>query len=342
MGSSAKLEPNERLSDYVRRIFAPDPAWTYGSMLPWAENKATGEETWALSDNMRNALYGLADLVQGPEYGQNLTPEAVSQIFGPGPSGAKGIVIGPGARIFQQFSKTEPVHNVPWDPIPRINITDRFMNRKALDKKINELAMTDKAETHELGDLISHSGLFAAYPELQKYSVSMDPKLPGLGRSLSTHMELNPTELVKSGVDPGGVALHELMHTIQQKEGMALGGSPSQFVDPDVPALYSLFQNNPEYLNDRLGFMDQITLADELRQMHDKSFDMYNRMGGEYEAMSVENLYNAQRRGEKSSLYPDLPSPYSYGPFPIENVHTSTDPMPLTPEMKRLLELLRP
>lgn len=86
-------------------------------------------------------------------------------------------------------------------------------------------------ETTPLGGLLGHDELYAAYPDAADMPVHFFPKdrMRGANGAYSVkHDRLTLQDDLNA--DKGrSVALHELQHAVQQREGFAQGGSPEQF-----------------------------------------------------------------------------------------------------------------
>lgn len=74
-------QPNQISSSYqgVRNLLAPAPNTTYGNILPYAVNDATGAARLAMPSAWRNLLQGGADLGFGPALG-TVTPQATAAL----------------------------------------------------------------------------------------------------------------------------------------------------------------------------------------------------------------------------------------------------------------------
>lgn len=63
----------------IYSALAPDPNADYGSILPFARDKTTGEKRWAMPEMVRNGLFGALDALAGTETGQ-LTDRAAQSV----------------------------------------------------------------------------------------------------------------------------------------------------------------------------------------------------------------------------------------------------------------------
>lgn len=91
----------------VYGLLAPDPDAEYGSLLPFARDKKTGDKRLAMPSVLREGLLGITDLLAGTETG-NLTPRAMETItFGSLGGGAalapRGAVAMGGAKPIRAY-----------------------------------------------------------------------------------------------------------------------------------------------------------------------------------------------------------------------------------------------
>lgn len=85
-----------------------------------------------------------------------------------------------------------------------------------------------KGQTVELGDLLNHPRLYAAYPRLREMNVYFDESLPdsqGGSFSYSEGITINPRCSHQKLLE---ILIHEVQHAIQEAEGFAYGGAPEQ------------------------------------------------------------------------------------------------------------------
>lgn len=161
---------------------------------------------------------------------------------------------------------------------------------------------------------LDHPRLQQAYPELNEVKFQHWPGEEYLGANF------DPTENVvtmgKIAMEPErGVALHELQHAIQRKEGFAQGGSPSTVlndwyagVNNELSSLAKQMGSLPDY--ERKFDKAKQAQYDVLRSKYDELMnqklynppdqeDMYTRLAGEAEARAVQkrmNMTDTQRR----------------------------------------------
>ena len=161
---------------------------------------------------------------------------------------------------------------------------------------------------------LDHPRLQQAYPELNDINFQHWPKEEYLGANF------DPTDNVitmgQKAMEPErGVALHELQHAIQRKEGFAKGGSPSNVLDDwyaginqELGSLSKQMDALPEF--ERRFDKSKQEQYSMLRKNYDdlmnkKLYDppdqeeMYRRLAGEAEARAVQkrmNMTDTQRR----------------------------------------------
>ena len=310
--NSAGLD-KRTFSDLVNEALARDPEWTYGQVLPIAKNKKTGEYSPALPGMLRDYLGGWADLITGPQVGENLSPQAVLSILGPGAHAAAGspsVVIGPGARAFNLTKAFKSPLNEA-DDILR-NVIDDSAARLIEDKPIVY------GKEYAMDDIFSHPELFQAYPQLRSMLLKFE-NLPGNIRGLFNKEKGISVSQNVSEKTATGVILHELQHAIQHVEGMNPGNNTYNFLPDDYSQVYTRLM-----LSKRTPTAENIKA--ELDKMKSDAIVDYMRTPGETEARAVQKQFLAQnppnyafpRRNQWASIeaaepeYPNLPSPYNW------------------------------
>lgn len=142
------------------------------------------------------------------------------------------------------------------DKMPRFEISDNMAKIRALPKALREKA---------LGEVLDHPELFQNYPELSDVPVKkMLPTLDSYGVE-GRYDPIAKQIFLKEGPGQESVLLHEVQHAIQDKEGFARGGSPSNLAD--------------------------------------KAMDKYNRLAGEVEARNVQRRLNFTPEQRQSIPY---------------------------------------
>ncbi len=244
-GSSAA--PPRALSPLYDAL-APDPNANYGTLLPVARDKTTGERRFAMPEMVRSGAKGMLDLMAGTETG-NVTPEAVqSLIFGgltgglATPKGAFGVFGGPGARTADKNALYRAIDNeVAGGKAAASNFAETGWFRGPDSKwrfEINDLAANYKPTPikfeGKLADVLDHPELYAAYPELKNVNFVANPRLAWGGAR-------EPDKLSVKGIfarDPElgkSLLLHEVQHELQSIENFALGGAPNAELAKRLP-----------------------------------------------------------------------------------------------------------
>jgi hypothetical protein len=316
------MPENKSFSALVREALATDPNWQYGTVLPLAKEKKTGEYSPALPGMIRDYLTGWADLITGPEVGQNLSSEAVASMMGvPGQAAnSLNVVIGPRARGFN-IAKAFKSPFDEADDVLRNTIDDSTAQFKPNDYP---------ADTRlELPDVIDHPELFAAYPELRNAGLEFSNNLGNAGGSFSPGQNMLRIKALLPENEQMGIGLHELQHWIQTHEGMNLGDNPANFLPGDFKTTRGRVQ---QFARDN---MKDGPLAPELKEelsnylaefyrMDNDAYELYKMVPGEAEARAVQNKFladiepytpssNPRMRGfTRNEPYPDLPPPYNY------------------------------
>jgi len=92
-------------------------------------------------------------------------------------------------------------------------------------------------EIVELGDILDHPRLFAAYPRLRDLLVHFDPNMSDAekgefswGRGITVNARMSAGEILST-------LLHEVQHSIQSAEGFARGGSPEERFTGNVKSM---------------------------------------------------------------------------------------------------------
>lgn len=169
-------------------------------------------------------------------------------------------------------------------------------------------------EANTFEGALAHTKLQQAYPELNDIKFQHWPKEEYQGANFDPND--NVVTMGQKAMEPErGVALHELQHAIQRKEGFAKGGSPSTVlndwyagVNSELSALVKQMDALPEY--ERKFDKNKAKQYDALREKYDALMDTklynppdaedaYRRLAGEAEARAVQkrmNMSDVQRR----------------------------------------------
>ena len=181
-----------------------------------------------------------------------------------------------------------------------------------------------------LSDVIQHSDLFKAHPELKNVRVEFG-FLKDANAQWNTKTNTividgklrNDNETIKSAL------VHEIQHAIQDKEGFAKGGSPQQF-EFDKPVLdlinrqrdvETMLENGankmrrgeeltPQEKEDRKRITDEYySLEEKVKALPKKLHNRYLKLAGEVEARNVQkrmNLTPAERKAKMLSETEDV------------------------------------
>lgn len=282
-------EDRKTFADLAHEALARDPNWLYGEVLPIAKNRQTGEYSAALPGMIRDYLGGWADLITGPQVGENLSPQAVLSILGPGAHAAAGspsVVIGPGARAFN-WAKAfrSPINSA--DEIARNAIDDSSLMFHDKDLLLNH--------SYKLNDVIDHPELFENYPDLKDVGIRFPDKMP-FGSGVKGAM-LHPenTMLIagnNSDADLLGTILHETQHWIQAFEGMNRGNNPHNYLPQDFQEVSQAVMNlNPKAFPPGLQQLRVSDYKKEIENMLDTAHGRYSRTPGEMEARAVQEAF---------------------------------------------------
>ena len=184
----------------------------------------------------------------------------------------------------------------------------------------------------KLSDVFKHDALFEKYPDLKDINViegNASSGSTGSYNPATRTIVLDRSVFSPSRQESGGARstlLHEIQHAIQQKEGFARGGNPSQMADTfgengiltdrgsalskeidklkksngwlDINnadnAQWDKFKNSPLYKK-------VIGLEDELKKETIDPNKLYQRLGGELESRSVQRRMNMTPKERLSS-----------------------------------------
>ena len=134
-----------------------------------------------------------------------------------------GFIAGPLAGDFSEFKKAGKVFDGP-DGKPRFEVDDS--GAKLNDKEFSWGIKMD-GKPRKVGQILEHDKLFEQYPELKDVNVRYEPNdLPGHDAHFDP--DTNTIVITKSRADKSHLSdiVHELQHSIQEREGFAGGGAP--------------------------------------------------------------------------------------------------------------------
>lgn len=152
-----------------------------------------------------------------------------------------------------------------------------------------------QAGWYRLADLLDHPALFAAYPDLAAMPVKFMPG-SAMGQADGRFNPSNGTLYLHEDLAQRqalSTLLHEVQHGIQNIEGFATGGSPSQFAGVDLAAQAALDRIN-ERLNSGEYDMDEYdALLQQKRDILSRAGtasprELYRRLAGEVEARNTQ------------------------------------------------------
>jgi hypothetical protein len=252
-----------------------------------------------------------------------------------------GMFIGPNAASFnkimavkaQELEKLGKTAEEIWEKTGTFRGPDKQWRQEISDKasKItkdvyNQIS-SNKQFKGPMGQALQHEELYKAYPQASAIPTTMyadempsGSLIPGRGGTFQ-----NPLLTVggPSSMTQRSTALHELQHAIQQREGFAPGGSPSNMITEleniakqkrrEAKNLFEMSSANDPLDPTRLvkpgARAKGLELEKEARELEEKAllafhsgqsrFDLYRRLAGEAEARATQkrrNLTNEERR----------------------------------------------
>jgi hypothetical protein len=212
----------------------------------------------------------------------------------------------------------------------RQEISDKpaFYDPEALTELKSNTSFNYLKDTQPLGGVVEHKELYKAYPDIGDIPVHFMPAENLKGAAGSYSRKNDRLTLADIPSDQKQITLHETQHAIQQREGFAGGGNPSQMVttlekiaDQKRQKAQEMFRLSSA--NDPLDPLrivkpgarkKGLALEKEARELDSKAldayqseqakFDLYQRLAGEAEARAVEarmNMTPEQRR----SMFPE-------------------------------------
>jgi hypothetical protein len=133
---------------------------------------------------------------------------------------------------------------------------------------------------------LEHPELYRAYPQLGEISVTQRPTIGAEKGSLTTLGGVIQDMEVKDIKDPRSVALHEMMHGVQNIEGMAPGANPMMaFTTPEYKKFYETYKKA-----ELAGLPEGATLStkDDDRLAQKAAHRWYQLQHGEQEARATQ------------------------------------------------------
>ena len=259
-----------------------------------------------------------------------------------------GMFIGPNAASFNKITavkaqELEKLNKTPeeiWQQTGTFRGPDKQWRQEISDKgsKITEdvynQISANKQFKGPMGQALQHEELYNAYPQTAEIPTTMFADITPSGNILKGKSGTFQTPQITVGgpssMDQRSVALHELQHAIQQREGFASGGSPNAFKPNDVfstkaledaaiidklmrganlnqleakQRFETLFNKSPESgafaALDRIGTGKELDAARDAARLADKPMESYKRLAGEAEARATQkrrNLTDEQRK----------------------------------------------
>ncbi len=122
----------------------------------------------------------------------------------------------------------------PYDKKWRYEIGDREMSFKNDEESLLKISQATEANPLKLSDVINHDKLFALFPELKDIYIIYKQGDTNYHASMRSDGNRITVALPFFSVTTGqqlAILLHEVQHSIQIREGLAMGASPEQMTD---------------------------------------------------------------------------------------------------------------
>lgn len=195
-------------------------------------------------ENVANTILdfipGVGDVkaVQEAAMGRSLINNEKLNLLDRGLSALSALPLIPGLYAGKKalgFGKSERKFSSMADKMVRFEIDDSLAQ---LSKKVSNEISSKNLIDNTLEEVLHHPKLYKDYPELKGMLVSISPPgnagkgasyTPRIDRSAEGLFDLEPQIKIRadSPEEVKSMLLHEIQHYIQEKEGFALGGSPS-------------------------------------------------------------------------------------------------------------------
>lgn len=133
-------------------------------------------------------------------------------------------------------------------------------NHAGVKASYTQMATDDPALAKEISQYLAHDDLYSAYPDLAKVKAAQATGIEGMvncgNASLIPEANLIKFSRISHPEKFRSTTIHELQHCIQECEGFARGGSPTEFKDLDVTEkelsringeVHQLYEQNPEF-----------------------------------------------------------------------------------------------
>lgn len=193
--------------DSLRARLAPAPGTTYGEVLPFAKDDATGAIRLALPGGVRNMLTGLLDLSQGPRTG-TVTPEGTNALAGIVMGGMRSPAAGTGAAITEVAAQRAAAPRGAWtEEVPRFapqpgSASERFAASEAAEGQGPSNLLPVAPEAGEAGAAQALPGMLPAPP---RPGVTAEP-LPAPGSAPVPNAANSQGELRAAGAQASTAA----------------------------------------------------------------------------------------------------------------------------------------
>jgi hypothetical protein len=308
---------------------------------------ASLQQMVGLANDRAGALNELTSqaAMEGPSYGPKSQQLANQMAEGYNPV---GMFIGPNSAVFNKLMATKALElekagktaEEIWEKTGTFRGPDKQWRQEISDKgsKITEdvynQISANKQFKGPMGQALQHEELYNAYPQSSGIPTTMFADITPSGNMLQGRSGTFQTPQITVGgpstMDQRSVALHELQHAIQQREGFARGGSPNAFKPNDIfstkaledaaiidklmrganlnqleakQRFETLFKKSPEAgafaALDRVGTGKELDAARDAARLADNPMESYKRLAGEAEARATQkrrNLTNEERR----------------------------------------------
>jgi len=337
---SAIDSAKRRGADFVR-----NPGASLEQMLGSANDRARNLNELTYQAAEEGAGYGPKTQQLGKQMAESYNP--VGMFIGPN-SAAFNKLMATKALELEKLGKTA---KEIWQETGTFRGPDKQWRQEISDKgsKITEDVYNQISSNQQfkgpMGEALQHQELYKAYPEIAGIPTTMFADATPSGNILKGKSGTFQIPQITAGgpstMDQRSVALHELQHAIQQREGFAGGGSQNMFKPNDVfstkaledaaiidklmrgsnlnqleakQRFETLFKKSPEAgafaALERIGTGKELDSARDAARLAEKPFESYRRLAGEAEARAVQkrrNLTNEERRAIFPSESYDVP-----------------------------------
>jgi hypothetical protein len=217
----------------------------------------------------------------------------------------------------------------------RQEISDK--SAKITDEVFNQIS-TDKKFKGPMSQGLAHEELYKAYPQAGQIPTLMFADATPSGNMVKGRVGTFQSPQITAGgpstMEQRSVALHELQHAVQQREGFASGGSPNMFKPNDVfttqaledsaiidklmrganlnqleaqQRFETLFKRKPSEgafaALERVGTGKKLDEARDAARLAEKPYESYRRLAGEAEARAVQKRRNFTEE-ERRKIFP--------------------------------------